>query len=229
MPGAMAWDCENELNARLNSWTTLCVQVDDFAYKDIWPGLTDSAGLCLCCSYHRVTGYDVEDPTPCAGVNPNAIPKHWVAYAPPQYIPDRHPQALEIEDPVKLSFDPILAARKDDGRGHEGVAFHQIWSDPLARMVWMVMKPRMLTDQFFRENCIEFATRTREDQPRVADEVRLFHFFGWLSGAKVHLDLRIALYPHIVRILLDEGRWPYLMPPKPFVAAKQLSWVVVSA
>ena len=63
----------------------------------------------------------------------------------------------------------------------------------------------------------------------MADEVRLFDFFGWLSGANAHMNLLIALYPHIVRILLDEGRWPYLMPPKTLVAEKQLSWVVVSA
>jgi hypothetical protein len=216
MPGAMPWDCENELNARLNSWTALVIPRGGFSCLDLQPGITDHSGLCLCCSYHRVAGYDAKRPTPCAGVNPNAIPKYWVAYAPPDFIDaPRDPLPLVIDDPVKLGFDPIVSARADDGHEHEGVAFGQVWSDPLARMTWMVLKSRILTDQYFRKNVMEFADWARNRLPLYPHDVWLSNLIGWGNN---NWPLRLALYRHIVRVLLDEGRWPYLMPPRTLVA-----------
>jgi hypothetical protein len=65
-----------------------------------------------------------------------------------------HPERLPVlKVPVPLAFDPVEVVRKDDAEEHEGVSFHEVWTDPIARTLWLGHKPFMITNQHFRAYC----------------------------------------------------------------------------
>lgn len=118
--------------------------------------------------------------------------------------------------PVKVLFDPDEVVQRDDKGEHEGVSFKRLWRDPLARTLWLAMKGRFLTDQHFRQGCLIRARleTSRNRPPKTADDlhVSVVNPRGFSFGLPYWY--RVQLYPYVVRLLIDEGRWPYFEPPR---------------
>jgi hypothetical protein len=135
--------------------------------------------------------------------------------------PDQRPY---FRDPAVLAFDPRESMEKDDGREHDGIAFRSIWRNPLARTLWLAVKGRYLTNQYFRRHILLQAAGIRRRPPRVAEDLRVTPHPGLL--AECPYWFRVQLYPYVVRCLLDRKQWPYLLPPAKYVAARPLGWIV---
>lgn len=130
-----------------------------------------------------------------------------------------------FQDPVKLLFDPKEAMLRNDKREHEGVSFKRLWRDPLARTLWLAMKGRFLTDQHFRKGCLIQARDIRNGPRKTADDLHVsVNPRGFSFGLPYWY--RVQLYPYVVRLLIDEGRWPYFEPPR--LPQHPLGWVIAA-
>ena len=59
----------------------------------------------------------------------------------------------EINNPAQLSFDPEIDIKTEEIRN--------IFDSKMARTLWLAIKPKHLTDQYFNKNCLG-AGRTLE-------------------------------------------------------------------
>lgn len=121
------------------------------------------------------------------------------------------PERLPIlKAPVPLAFNPAEKVDKDDSKDHEGVSFHEVWCDPVARTIWLGYKPFMLTNQYFRGYCVGHANWLRKKPDILLAERVSFYFddgfgnYGW-AGA-----IGAQLTPYLIHALDTEGLWPYL-------------------
>jgi hypothetical protein len=130
-----------------------------------------------------------------------------------------------FHDPQPIRFDPekvFIEEAGDDCKGEGGVRLKEVWDDPLARTLWLGIKARHLTSGKFRPYVIETARELRERPPRTAGGMYLST--GDWTGT-VNSELSVQLYPYVVRILIDEGKWPYFHPGRQWVANGTLGWV----
>jgi hypothetical protein len=125
-----------------------------------------------------------------------------------------------IKTPIPIAFQPTEVIAKDDAKQHEGVSFREVWTDPIARIIWLGHKPFMLTNQYFRGYCIGHADDLRKNPGRLLGERVSFHFDG---GFSMDYDffgaLGSQLVPYLIRALDAEGFWPYFRIP-----GKLLEW-----
>ncbi len=139
--------------------------------------------------------------------------------APPKKAPEAY-----FTNPVHVWFDPREAVLRDDSKLEDGIAFSAVWSDLLARTLWLAIKSRHITNQYFRRACLTQAEDIRRRPPRTTDDlhisVDIHHFNGGLDA-----DFRAQIYPYIVRVLIDEKRWPYFEPQH--VSSHRLGWIFV--
>lgn len=111
-------------------------------------------------------------------------------------------------DPAPVLFSARECMNVDDSDHHEGVRFSKIWRDPLVRTIWLALKRRHLTDQYFRLHCITQAHWIRKKPPREPGDLHV-HAGGYCS---LPLSFQRQLWPYVVGILVREKRWPYLIP-----------------
>lgn len=160
----------------------------------------------------------------------NCIPVYWMdqAYAEKrsEYDPygyryrDRDERPY-FKDPAPLVFVPEEAFARDDGKGEEGVLLADVWKDPLARTIWLAVKARHLTSQYFRGGCINQAKWLREKPPMTSDDLHVGTGEGFGNCGRW---FQVQLYPYIVRVLMDEGLWPYLHPGRVNVSPHVLGY-----
>lgn len=129
-----------------------------------------------------------------------------------------------FKDPQPLSFDPIEVCKTDTGKGEEGVKFRRVWKDPIARTIWLAIKARHITSQYFRGACIEMADDIRKRPPTSADDLRIYTGDHLLFGS-ISIWFRAQLWPYIVYELRREKRWPYFMPPPNLQVHNSLGWI----
>jgi len=127
-----------------------------------------------------------------------------------------------FHDPAPLGFDPLNLIQDET---EEGVTISDVWKDPLARTLWLAMKARHLTSQYFRKACIQQAAGLRKNPPKTVNELYISTGDYALGGGTSYY-FRVQLYPYIVRILIDEGRWPWFLPPVSLVSDHVLGWTV---
>lgn len=124
-----------------------------------------------------------------------------------------------IKNPVPIAFQPTEVLAKNDAKEHEGVSFREIWTDPIARVIWLGHKPFMLTNQHFRGDCIGHADDLRKNPGRLLSERVSFHFDSDGMDYDFLRTLGSQLVPYIIRALDTEGFWPYFRIP-----GKLLEW-----
>lgn len=129
-----------------------------------------------------------------------------------------------FQDPQPISFEPTEAFARDKHEEEEGVKISEVWADTLARTIWLAVKARHITSQYFRGACIDQAHWIRTKPPKTPDELHIGTGDGFCSSTGIWFNTQ--LYPYIVRILLDEGKWPYLMPPRTMIANAPLGYLV---
>lgn len=93
---------------------------------------------------------------------------------------------------VKVSFDPM------DGKTRE------LFCDPVAKTLYLLWRPNHLVNQYFIDECMDFANRFRENRPQNNDQwLRLINnaFCGLtnFAGAWLSPDTRATLAEY----------WPY--------------------
>jgi hypothetical protein len=132
---------------------------------------------------------------------------------------------LHIKDPVPLAFHPhaAFARERAQAKRDDRVSLRRIWKDPLARTLWLGVKPFYLTDQNFRWLVLAQARQLRHKPPRTYEDYSLSVTNFWASS--VHASIREQLHPYIVRCLINEKRWPYFVPGR--IPARPLGWVYV--
>jgi hypothetical protein len=127
-----------------------------------------------------------------------------------KYVDGRDLNRVWIPEPVLLAFDPKEAIARDTGKDDEGVSFKRLWRDPLARTLWLAIRPHYLTSQHFRRNILNQAYWIRKNPPLNPDEMHLYSESSMTSG--VARPLKVAVWPYVVAVLIKQGRWPYLRP-----------------
>lgn len=121
-----------------------------------------------------------------------------------------------IKAPVPVAFDPAEIIAKEDGKEHEGVPFHELWADPIARTVWLGYKPFIITSQYFRGYCVGHANDLRKHPERLLGEHVSFHFDGDFGMDGRFMQSIVAqLVPYLLAALDLEGLWPFLRLPRP--------------
>lgn len=119
-----------------------------------------------------------------------------------------------IKNPVPIVFNPAEVIVKEDGGDHEGTSFREVWSDPLARLLWLGHKPFMLTNQYFRGYCVGHATDLRQRPDQLLRECVTFHFDGGFGGDRGwYQAIGAQLVPYLICALDAEGLWPYFKLP----------------
>lgn len=117
-----------------------------------------------------------------------------------------------LKNPVPLAFDPRESIGKDDSKDHEGVSFREVWTDPIARTIWLGHKPFMITNQYFRSYCLGHADILRKNPERLLGERVAFHFDG---GFAMNFNaLGPQLVPFLISGLISEGLWPFFKLPE---------------
>jgi len=116
-----------------------------------------------------------------------------------------------FSDPAKLAFNPRESMLKDDRKEHEGVSFARIWRDPLTRTIWLALKGRHLTSQYFRGAVVAQARWLRKHPPKSPWELNL-HLGAGGSFLGPPMSFQEQAWPYVVSILIREKRWPYLTP-----------------
>ncbi len=198
-------DACDSLALILGSWTDFVVPME-YGYR-YGSGTTADTPGAVALYYYR---YTFDPPDVCTGLGRIAE----------ESSKDGRPY---FSDPAQLSFNPYEVSACDRGDGEEGVPFGAVWADPLARTLWLAIKGRYLTSQYFRNSCLTTAASLRKRPPIAADDMHVPIGEGWLSNAPLYF--RVQLYPYVVRALMDEGHWPYFHPGRENVAEKPLGWV----
>lgn len=171
-------------------------------------------------------GRDITAETPGAvpylWQNPSEPPTYWFGMT-----CENKDERPYFKDPISLGFDPEFALRQEflkKDPGEEGVKLAEVWGDPLARTLWLAVKARHITSQYFRGACIEQAHSLRQRPPRTIDDFHVETGEGFASTCSYYF--RLQLYPYVLRILIDEGRWPYFTPPRSLVSPHVLRYEV---
>ncbi len=137
---------------------------------------------------------------------------------------DNPPRQPQVKNPVPVKFDPVDCLLKEDGNEHEGVSFRELWTDPIARTLWLGHKPFMLTNQYFRGACLGHAMQLRKAPDYLIGEHVMFDVGG---GFGVDFEwarsIGAQLTPYLIGELDREGLWKFFRLP----AARPLGWLTV--
>jgi hypothetical protein len=117
-----------------------------------------------------------------------------------------------IKAPVALAFDPRKSVTVNDSEGHEGISFHELWADAIARTLWLGHKPFLITSQYFRLQCIQHANHLRKYPDTLLGERVTFGFDGF-SWSEFHHAIGAQLVPYLIHALDSEGLWPFMRLP----------------
>lgn len=129
-----------------------------------------------------------------------------------------------IKNPIELEFDPFTC--DDSDSNDEGVSIQAIFTDPIARTLWLGIRPFFMTDQYFRVNLMDAAKWISKEPPKMATALHRYTCSivgGWPYGG-VSQELSDNLFPHIVAVLMKNDRWDYFVPRGEI---KELGWVRV--
>lgn len=123
-------------------------------------------------------------------------------------------------NPVPIAFLPWQAVKVDDAKEYEGVSFAELWSDPVARTLWLGHKRFMITSQYFRLRCIQQGHELRRRPQKLLEERIVFNVeHGPFWPDPWLYDIGTQLGPYLAWALQREGKWPYWK-----VQCKELRW-----
>lgn len=134
-----------------------------------------------------------------------------------------------FKDPQPLAFDIDSALKSESTEtiaGENGVSLAEVWADPLARTLWIAVKARHITSQYFRGNCLRQARGIRQRPPKTANDLHIgTGICDNALGGSLGFGFQAEIHPWIVRVLIDEDNWPFLMPARSYLPDHQLGYL----
>lgn len=133
----------------------------------------------------------------------------------PKFDQNADLRRFHLANPRVLQFNPFRVCMREswqDAKDENGVFFRDVWSDPVARTLWLCAKGSFLTDQYFRGRCLSAAAQLRKYPPCCVEELRA-RWNPVSAWTAVENIFYLESLPYVIAALQDAHAWPFFRLP----------------